>query len=290
VKVCAKASFGGIFVPKKRQHHRRQQASTGFSAEDLARLGSYISQILAGLRPGDPVEDHGDHLSSGSINVREDGSWYRFSNCHGGGDALSLLVELHYGKVSAAHDYARRWLASHPGFGEWEADSTAGRERDKRNAAHAQWLLNRCQPTANAPGGLYLTGRGITVQDGRDPVFYVPDTKPGKGMGAVVGSLSHLANPTVWLGGLQLNVDALGAPELRRDGNKKLKLLYFVVPRDDEARAQAVFRIDPLPLPAPTPEPQRTAGEQGTGETPQTPPDGIELAGLTILTEGLETP
>ena len=209
--------------------------------------------------------------------MREDGSWYRFSAGRGGGDMLSLIVELHEGKVSTAHDYAREWLADHPGFGEWEGDSDASRKRDERSAEHAEMLRKKWQPTTGTPSERYLQSRGLVAKDGRDPVGHVLDTVPSKGLGAIVGSLTLLTEPDTWLGMLQLNIDALGTPEMQRDGNKKLKRLYFAT-ADREMRRQAVFRIDPLPLPAP---------EQAS-ETPPAPPDGTELVGKTIITEGLE--
>jgi hypothetical protein len=193
----------------------------------------------------------------------------------------------------------RQWLDAHPGKGDWDGGADGDDEADERAqliAARAQQALAAMAPTLGTPAETYLAGRGIRVS--AQAAGYHADAYPRRGLGALVGVLKDSAKLEDVLGVALTFVDPAGRPELRADG-KKVKQVWFVVPREDQARRRAVFRIPARPAqPAAGAAPEQTARagttpKSKTQKRPAAPSNGVRaektsLAGARIVAEGLE--
>jgi hypothetical protein len=134
----------------------RKNGASWLSPDEHERLDSWLPEILAELRPDDPIDDRSYPPTSGSITLYDDG-WHRFSNGAHGATALELIAELKGGvddttAQSEAETWARRFLAAHPGTASSDgfgteaalpADSAAAIATEIEEARRAEEVLQR---------------------------------------------------------------------------------------------------------------------------------------------------
>jgi Protein of unknown function (DUF3631)/Toprim domain len=257
--------------PYTRSTRSRQPKPTlpvGWNPQLSARLDSWLAEILHDLRPDISVQVAADGtLRSEAIVVYSD-HWYDYGEGLWGQNALDLVVALK-GEIEG-NAYVGRWLAGHQGKGSWQGiDTEAGLEQARKRAEIATHLLKHRQAISRSPAEKYLEQeRHIPVREGLVGLIgYIPPDNVLKDH-AFAGVLVDSADPEVVLG-IQIGFLTPKGEHVRDKGSRLRRSYYSSL--DPEARRRACFYVPAMPLPNDGPI-----------------PDGADLAGATIIVEGLE--
>jgi hypothetical protein len=192
------------FVPKDELILRPAKAAQ-LSAEDLARLDTWVCELAAQVHGGGREEASGDWRfgSNDALVIHPNSYWHDFSASVGGHGALKLLAHLHGGDTAAVN-VARAWLAQHTGDGQFGRDFDADEEEteqslvDAERTAFIRALWDRAAPIADiAQVKTYLTGRALDpVATGADTQMrWLPDWRGAEG--ALIASVTDNAGELV---------------------------------------------------------------------------------------------
>ena len=148
-------------------------AAHGFSAEDVARIDSWILEIAAKQLGGVAPEEANGGWRVGDnrrLVIHRNGCWHDYVDEKTGHGALSLLAYLHHDDAEAALETAQAWLAQHKGDGqlgrangdgEDEEDAEAIAADDAWRAAYIETLWQYAVAIGGTPAEDYLKSRGL---------------------------------------------------------------------------------------------------------------------------------
>jgi Protein of unknown function (DUF3631) len=136
--------------------------ATTLSVEDDIRLGSWRLAIAGEARPGTRNDGAGVWRfgSKGALCIYADGQYHDFSDngpaAHG---SRPLRLIQHLYPDADPVEWARAWLARHPGSGEFTAREDEAKDEfaDVEAMAYITQLYNGAVPTKDTPAFLYLT-------------------------------------------------------------------------------------------------------------------------------------
>jgi len=150
---------------------------------EYERLRTFALDIAAALLPNGRWRDEGPErrfLGQGGLFVnRRSGAWYSNAAGKGGYCPIRLIEFLRNCSRTDAEQWARAWLANHPGTGE----CTGAADRDDVTSASngaAEQVLAEAVEIAGTPAEAYLQSRRID-QPYPDGVRYWPNARPGEG-------------------------------------------------------------------------------------------------------------
>src|SRR5580693_5976111 len=115
-------------------------ASHGFSAEDEARIDSWIVEIAAKQLGGVAPEEANGEWRVGDnrrLVIHRNGCWHDYVDEKTGHGALSLLAYLHHDDAEAALEAAQAWLAQHKGDGQLGRANGDGEDEEEAEAIAA---------------------------------------------------------------------------------------------------------------------------------------------------------
>ena len=219
------------------------------SDPDSRRLTSWLSEIVAQLRPNAPQRDDNGAIRTGnrgSLVLYPDGGWFDFEADRGGHGALSFL-KYELGNISKVRSVAAEWL-SRPGSGRFVPEAIseeAARARAELYAQRAREALRDMQPaeqwSATAPpvSMLNLMARGLSGPYPEKLLGHLDNARLGET--ALVAILTGLDGTPL---GVQLGYLTLSNGE---KSTRTPQRCIFYITLDYEERKSALFRIRARP-------------------------------------------
>lgn len=214
-------------MPAQRNKRSAKGTQQDFLAEDHARLQSWVLDIAAALLNA-AWRDEGPervYTQSGGLSInRERGCWYRHARGIGSYSAVSLIQHLQQCDRGAAIEWARLFLAAHPGTGSCGTIDEDGDDEEIESstaaavsAARGQAFLDRAQAIDGTAGETYLRRRGL-LPPYPGWLRFVPDARAGDD--ALLGELEAngrvVALQLTFLAGDQTGAKSLALPQRRK--------------------------------------------------------------------------
>jgi hypothetical protein len=142
--------------------------SAAISADDYARLRTWILEIAEALLPGTQRQDRGgdwrfSHAGGLSIAKRS-GVWFSHAEGKGGYSAVGLIALLRPCDWAEAEQWAAAWLANHPGTGSCDAgddDDDASQAAREANSARAKEIIQAMAAAEDTVAETYLRSRDL---------------------------------------------------------------------------------------------------------------------------------
>ena len=237
-----------------RQHKSSNNAHSGLSAADSARLDTWTVDIAEQLRG--PAHQDTDGFRVGddrALIIHHNGCWFDFAAGTGGHGALGLLAHLHRDDRQAALEAAKNWLASHSDDGrlgrtggddEEIEDTEAMAADDAQRTTYVETLWRCAEESKDTPAETYLKSRGVwPLPAAADKALrWLPNAREGALVAAITDDVGALV--------------AIQLTHITPEGEKsRMQPVRLTIRGPHDWRSRGAFRLG-----APTPDLVLTEG------------------------------